>query len=273
LPMMLHAIYFSATHTTKKVITGIACKMAENMDGSLIVNYIDITLKEARKKALSFSPEDLVLVGVPVYAGRVPNILLNYLNSLTGNGALAIAVVVYGNRNYDDALIELRDILASRGLTVMAGAAFIGEHAFSETLAANRPDEQDKRIISSFAAQITDKLNTSDTFQTIEVKGHIPYREYYVPKNKDGEPIRDFHRIKPQTSAACLDCKLCAEFCPMGSIPADRVAEIKGICIKCCACVKKCPVQAKYFTHGDFLKHKHELETEFAPRQEPELFL
>ena len=49
---------------------------------------------------------------MPVYAGRIPNLLLlKYLTSVKGNDALAVPIVLFGNRNYDDALIELRDIL------------------------------------------------------------------------------------------------------------------------------------------------------------------
>lgn len=271
--MMLHTLYFSATDTTKKVVNGIANKIAENIGTEPTINKIDFTLPAARKKAVSFAQEDLVLVGVPVYAGRVPNVLLKYLNSISGNGALAIAVVVYGNRDYDDALIELKDILAAHDFTVIAGAAFIGEHSFSKTLAASRPDEKDLMTAYEFANQIVAKINRSAAFQTIDVKGNNPYREYYVPKNRNDEPVNDFRMIHPQTNDDCIDCRICAEICPMGSIDFEDVSQMNGICIKCCACIKKCPVQAKYINDENYLKHKHELEAAFTDRREPELFI
>src|SRR5665648_299598 len=129
----INAMYFSATDTTKKVVSGLAREISENMDRGTTLNTIDFTLPEVRINAVSFSAEDLVIVGVPVYAGRFPNVLLKYLNTITGNGALAIPVVVYGNRNYDDALIELKDILELNDFKVIAGGAFIGEHSFSIT--------------------------------------------------------------------------------------------------------------------------------------------
>jgi len=107
----LNTLYFSATDTTKKVISCIAEKLLETINLKENINNIDFTLSGTREKVTSFSKDDIVIVGVPVYAGRVPNVLLKYLNSIKGKGALAVAVVVYGNRNYDDALIELRDIL------------------------------------------------------------------------------------------------------------------------------------------------------------------
>ena len=129
--MKISTMYFSATDTTKKVVSSIANKILENIDGEIKSNSIDFTLPKIRKEPVSFTKDDVVIIGVPVYAGRVPNILLKYLNSIAGNGALAIAVVVYGNRNYDDALIELKDILELNGFKVIAGGAFIGEHSFS----------------------------------------------------------------------------------------------------------------------------------------------
>ena len=98
----IHTLYFSATGTTEKIVTGIANKIAEKSHGEIDVGPIDFTLPEARKKTYSFDKDTLVVAGVPIYAGRVPNVLLKFLNTISGNGATAIAVVLYGNRHYDD---------------------------------------------------------------------------------------------------------------------------------------------------------------------------
>jgi NAD-dependent dihydropyrimidine dehydrogenase PreA subunit/flavodoxin len=268
----IHTLYFSATGTTEKVVTGIANKISASWDQQAGVHRVNFTLPEARKNPVSFAEEDLVVVGVPVFAGRVPNVLLKYLNTIKGSGALAVCVVVYGNRNYDDALIELKDILESDGFKVIAGGAFIGEHSFSDTLAKNRPDEQDMAVVHHFAGQIYQKIAARDEIQTVVVTGNRPYRDYYKPKDQDGNPF-DFRKIVPKTSDDCIDCKLCASVCPMGSIHAEDVSEIIGICIKCCACVKQCPAGAKYFDDERYLRHKEEIETAFARRKEPEFFL
>ncbi len=154
----INAMYFSATGTTKTIVCCIADTMLKSLGLRELGKNIDFTLPIAREAAVSFSQEDIVIVGVPVYAGRVPNVLLAFLNRLNGNGAWAIPVVVYGNRDYDDALIELRDILIARGFTAIAGAAFIGEHSFSKVLAENRPDGKDMDIARVFANQICRKI-------------------------------------------------------------------------------------------------------------------
>ena len=111
---------------------------------------IDLTPPAARREVYRFTPDDLVVFGVPVIAGRVPNVLLKFLDTLQGGGALAVPVVLYGNRNFDDALIELRNILQDRGFYAIGAAAFIGEHSFSRILAAGRPDSSDTRAVPGF---------------------------------------------------------------------------------------------------------------------------
>jgi ferredoxin len=265
-------MYFSATDTTKKIVCKVADKIFRLSNGELVMNKMDFTLLEARKEAVVFGAEDLVIIGVPVYAGRVPNVLVRYLNTLQGKGALAVAVVLYGNRNYDDALLELKDILDADGFQVIAAGAFIGEHSFSRILAKGRPDEEDLVMVSDFSCQIFKKLRKSEGIRSVKVKGHHPYRNYYTPKDNQGNPV-DIRKVKPKTNEVCIDCKLCVNVCPMGSIDMEDVGKINGICIKCGACIKKCPVQAKFFDDIDYLRHKRELEVDYAGRREPEWFV
>jgi ferredoxin/NAD(P)H-dependent FMN reductase len=265
------AVFFSATGTTRKIVTNIAGIIAN----ALNVEYeeFDFTLPEARRAARSFSANDLVVFGSPVYAGRVPNILLKYLETIKGNSATAIPVVLYGNRNYDDALIELRDILERNGFRTMAAAAFVGEHSFSNAIAKGRPDALDMAIADRFADAATRKLATFETVAPINVSGvPYPYREYYRPRDSKGNPV-DIRKVKPLASPDCNDCKICAQLCPVGSIGHVNVREFTGICIKCGACIKGCPLHARYFEDTDYLYHLHELEASLIRRAEPELFI
>jgi len=198
--------------------------------------------------------------------------LLKYLNSIKGNGALAVVAVVYGNRNYDDALIELKDLLQGNDFKVIAGGAFIGEHSFSKTLAKDRPDEKDMAIVDSFANKIYEKITTEAEMKTIIVNGNTPYRKYYMPKDKNNMPV-DIRKVTPKTNDNCNHCNLCVDLCPMGSIDSANPSKLNGICIKCGACIKNCPNDAKYYDDNDYLRHKEELEIEYASRKNPEIFL
>lgn len=266
------AAFFSATGTTERIVKVIVNTLAEQL--GVTWSAVDFTLPASRTVALQFEPHELVVLGTPVYAGRVPNVLLKYLSTIEGNGAPAIPVVLYGNRNYDDGLIELRDILEQGGLHTVAAAAFVGEHSFSDILAAGRPDESDLRLAREFAVELGYKIKAQSVLENpVPVKGiPAPYRGYYQPRDKEGNPV-DIRKVKPLTNENCDRCMICAEVCPMGSIDPEDVTECVGICIKCGACIKKCPVKAKYFADPGFLNHKYELEDGLTRRAEPELFL
>lgn len=268
--MKVWAVYFSATGTTKKVVTAIARALGERLGTKK--HEFDFTLPAARNGWPEFMPDDIVVFGVPVYAGRVPNVLLKYLDTAAGNGALAVPTVLYGNRDFDDALIELWDILSGHGFLPFAAAAFVGEHAFSYELAKGRPDKKDMEYVHRFVDRIFGKLERG-TISSPEIPGTpFPYRGYYMPRDEKGEPI-DIRRVKPRTTECCNECGTCIDVCPMGSIFRENMRECSGICIKCGACVKACLKHAKFFDNAGYLCHLHQLEEGCAERREPELFL
>ena len=268
------ALYFSGTGTTEKIVKSLSEHLSRELE--LSAECFDFTTPQAREAEQKFGQDELVIVGVPVYAGRVPNVLLPYLKGkLCGGGALAIPVVLYGNRNFDDGLIELRNVLEEDGFRTVAGAAFIGEHSFSRTLAAGRPDSDDLAVLAQFADAAAEKLRALDAVPElpVTVRGEDPIRPYYTPRDRKGNPV-NILKVKPLTDLEkCTQCGICAALCPMGSIDKEDASIITGICIKCCACVKKCPQNAKYYTDEKYLYHQHELEEGFARRAEPEWFV
>lgn len=266
------AVYFSPTGTTKKTVELLGKILSEQLRSSY--EAIDFTLPANRQTALLFQKGEVVVFGVPVIAGRVPNVLLKFLETIQGEGAFAVPIVLYGNRNYDDALIELKDILERSGMITIGAGAFVGEHSFSDTLAKGRPDQIDVGEIKNFALALSTKIKENHIVDTsVEVKGTpYPYRGYYQPRDRQGNPV-DIRKVKPLTNDNCTDCKICAKVCPMGSINIDEVSKITGICIKCGACIKKCPEKSKYYEDERYLYHKHELEEELKRRAGNEIFL
>lgn len=267
------AVYFSGTGTTRRTVERIASGLAEKL--ALPVEKVDFSRPQVRQQELRFDAADLVVFGTPVYAGRVPNVLLPFLQEkIVGGGALAVPVVLFGNRAYDDALMELRNILAADGLHPVAAAAFVGEHSFSRTLGQGRPNENDEALMDEFAAKTADLVRRLPAApeKPVAVGGQEPLRPYYTPRDRAGNPI-NILKVKPKTDMTrCGGCGLCAEICPMGSIDPTDVSAVRGICIKCCACVKGCPTGAKYFDDAGYLYHQHELEAQYARPAENEVF-
>ena len=266
------AMSFSPTGTTRRVVSRIAEVLSAEVCRGRAPAHRDFTLPGARREGASFREGEVVVFGVPVYGGRVPRVLLEYIRTVRGRGALAVAVTVYGNRDYDDALIELADLLDSQGFLVAAAAAFIGEHSYSKVIAPGRPDEEDMALAAEFAARVARKIWDGAPIERAAAKGNRPYRELPVPRNERGEVI-DLSRAKPQTSPACQQCGKCVEVCPMGAIDPDDVSAIVGECIRCNACVKACPSEAKSFADDGSLTVKRWLESRCLQRRAPELFL
>lgn len=253
------AVYFSPTRTTQKIVGAVAETLAGRTGKE--TKEIDLTLPGGRGVANSFGADDVLIFGFPVYGGRIPKFLAPELEKLRGEGTPAVVVAVYGNRDYDDALLEAVDILTANGFRAIAAGAFIGEHSYSFKLAAGRPDESDLAAAKRFAGQIADKL-AAGSAKAISVKGNRPY--------KDQMPDMPF---LPKTKDSCTDCKLCARICPMGIISEEDPKIVKPVCIACHACVKSCPVGAKYFDAERVAQAAAMLESKFAERKEPELFV
>jgi len=260
------AVYFSPTGTTKKVVCHLSHSIAQGLDASWHEHSFNLPVN--RKKDLSFGPSDLVVIGVPVYAGRVPNQMLPFIrDQIQGNGALAVPVVLFGNRNFDDGLMELRNVLAANGFYPITAGAIVGQHSFSEILGAGRPDGQDMALVQALADQTVGKVLylKEPPREPIFVEGQNPVRPYYIPKDSQGEPLKDFLKAKPVTDLnKCINCGLCARNCPMGSIDPEDVSQVVGKCIKCCACIRDCPTGAKYFDNESFLFHRKDLEDRYT---------
>lgn len=279
------AASFSPTGGTEHIVSLLAEEMGKCL--KLPVHKISFTLPDERKKSCTFTEEDLLILGTPVYAGRIPNkILPDVDRSFEGNGTLAVAVSVFGNRNYDDGLMELALLLENHGFCVAAAAAAAARHAFSDDIGAGRPDKQDEEELRVFARRAAEKIKEFSGVEKIvsgnkaacgvlalQITGHNPVGPYYTPLRADGQPAK-FLKAKPVTDEnLCNRCGTCAQVCPMGSISREDPSVVNGICIKCQACIRACPTQAKYFEDEDFLSHVEMLREHYKRRAANAFFL
>ena len=167
-------VYFSPSETGKKTVSEIAKGIG------LDTETIDLTLPDANLKSYKLGKDELAIFAVPVYGGRVPLTALDRLGVVRGDTTPAVLVAVYGNRAYEDALLELHNKTKELGFRTIAGAAFIGQHSFDteETpIATGRPDSEDLRKAHEFGAKISEKIKDLDEITEIDVPGNYPYRE------------------------------------------------------------------------------------------------
>ena len=260
----LKLAYFSPTGTTKSIIQSIARGINQST-----VELIDITKPEARKQQLQTSENELLVVAVPVYIGRVPALLIEWLHAIKACNTPAVCIVVYGNRAYDDALLELKDILIKRGCIPIAGAAYIGEHAYSSSetpIAEARPDASDLNHAELFGRKINEKLlsvSSVDHISDINIPGNYPYRGDSKLWSVDFITI----------SNECTQCGICAEGCPVGAIDSENSNLIdKEKCITCCACIKNCPQNARTMKPGLVKDAAMRLNKQCKERKAPVFF-
>lgn len=254
-----HLIYFSPTKTTKKIVEQIAAGFnagnTKQYDLTQMEPGLDIELADG-----------LAIIGVPVYAGRIPEIFLKRIQTLSAVGVPAVLVALYGNRAFEDALVELRDVVVSKGFTVVAAGTFVGEHSYStstQPIAANRPDMADLQKAKEFGTIIARQMQENIGKVAPEIPGDVPYKER--------APLGG---ISPATNRKlCTLCATCAEVCPTFAIKVNRevITEAKN-CIMCCACVKNCPEKARELKHPMVETRREMLIKNCSKRKEPDYF-
>jgi ferredoxin len=257
-------VYFSPTQTTKKVLESIAHGLRVDR-----VERLDLTPPPSKNPDLELRA-GVALIGAPVYGGRIPLDAVHRLERLKGDNTPAVIVVVYGNRAFEDALLEIKDVVTAAGFMPVAGGAFIGEHSFSTDaipIAPGRPDAEDAEKAAAFGKMIRDKLNDVHTvaeLSPLHVPGQSPYRE----RPKEGQ-------IAPITQETlCAECKTCIQVCPTAAITwQDKAMTDANACILCCACVKACPTGARVMDHPRINKSRDWLSKNYSARKEPEIYL
>jgi ferredoxin len=258
-------IYFSPTGTTQTVLESIAKGIAAKE-----VEHINLTIPEGTRQAIAPFADELVLIGAPVYGGRLPADAIERFKRLKAKNTLAVLVVMYGNREFEDALLELKHLSLELGFSPVAAGAFIGEHSFASEdvpIANGRPDSRDVQTAMKFGEKIRDKvtaLQSTDGQAEFEIPGSFPYEA------GGARPMA----VSPTTrEEICNVCGTCAGVCPTGAISINGgVATEIELCIRCCACIKNCPESARVMEDSFWKNIAQWLNENCSSRKEPQLF-
>ncbi len=204
--------------------------------------------------SVDIGPDDRVLLAVPSFAGRVPAFAVDRIGQLNGNGARCILVVVYGNRAYEDTLLELRELALSIGLLPIAAISAVAEHSMVRDIAAGRPDGSDRKVLEEMAGKVD-----WNSVEVVSVPGKTPYKERHP-----------FATI-PVTLESCINCGLCHVECPTWAIRGDGTTDEK-LCIACMRCISVCAYGSRVIPADLVAPLSNRLHTIAADRKEPELF-
>jgi len=260
--------YFSPTGTTRKILNEIAEGLGANS-----IEQIDLTLPAADTLSSAAIQDELVVIGVPVYEGRVSETAIPRLQQLKANKTPAVIVVMYGNRDFEDALLELNDLTREMGFLPIAGGAFVGEHSMATEdvpLANGRPDVDDMKAAKAFGAEIRAKINSLksvDEASSITPPGNTPYIDH------GSSPM--MKEIAAATlEENCTLCGECATVCPVGAITIGESVTTDTIaCILCNACVKNCSDGARVLDHPLANKVFGWVSKNYQARRDPVTFI
>lgn len=254
--MHITQIVFSPTGGTQKVVD-----ILSNTWNAPFTT-IDLTNATLDFSTFHIDPDDLVILAVPSYAGRVPALAAKRMAQIQGHHANCVLVCVYGNRAYEDTLIELFDLASHCHFQIIAAVAAIAKHSIMTQFATDRPDTKDTQDLQNFAQQIQDKLESTHLDLSIpKLPGNRPYKQAGTG-------------MIPYATQACIECGLCATLCPAQAIDPTKPSQTDPYrCISCMRCVAKCPCQARQVDPEQLDKLIDRVRDAITSRKENELFL
>lgn len=209
--------------------TGSSLKVARQIAAAFEAQKAELDLCPPAGPEIQMDGQDAAIFAVPCYGGRIPPTAVQRLERVRGRQTPAILCVTFGNRAFEDALLELADRVQANGFRVIAGCAACTEHNIMRVFGRGRPDERDLGEIRDFARRAAQKLERGEK-SAPTLPGNRPYKAYHAAQM----PIQ----VDGQT---CARCGLCAGKCPVKAISPDGQQTDPAACISCMRCIQICP--------------------------------
>jgi Pyruvate/2-oxoacid:ferredoxin oxidoreductase delta subunit/flavodoxin len=241
-------MFFSPTGTTRKVCEEVAAAISTNSSIK-----IDLT-RPQNSEPKTLDGVDIWVVGVPVYASRVPAVAYRRMSLVLDNvpkKTPAVAVAVYGNVDAGIALKQLVDLLSGKGLAVIGAGEFIGQHWFKTFHgmdpkgAVDRPDAEDLAVARELGAAVLEKgLDSEDISAVDAIQSARLALKFKFTGEKRVLGLLGASTVDP---SKCTKCQACVKACPMDCIDPQTLMSdpSEKKCLGCGNCLRVCPNKAR----------------------------
>lgn len=234
--MKIALFYFSGTGNTERIAGAIAGELTEiNVE----IHIFNITSYKERQQNYDLAPYSAIIFGIPIYAWRAPEVVIEWLKSINGQGKRCATFFTYGGVAVGSAHYDTKEILHGSNFIHIGSSEFPGKHTFNLAgwdFLENRPDKRDFDIAKEFARKILNKFQEKEN-NRIEIEDpmisklileRFERREKTLPK-----PSR--------RGKECSMCRTCEEVCPSRAMNADTGEADNDKCLRCLRCMINCP--------------------------------
>lgn len=224
------------------------------------------------------SSADVIGIVFPVYFGKAPNIVKDFVRRLAvKNDVYIFALATYGGSS-GKALKELKELLGSRGIELSAGFDIhMPQNAFYKSWEnKNKLYIKSRRRVDSIAKKIENRKK--GVHHSDYLLRPIVFLVYGYFEKKSIEDLEKRSRVQSPSGLTveellplidrnyeidenCDGCGICAKICPVNNIEIkEGRPEWQNHCENCLACYNQCPKEA---IHGGILsKDYHYLHPE-----------
>jgi len=224
--------YFSGTGNSRYV--------AEHLSEILQVSAVSIpdAIKDCNADAVT---DDAVGIVSPVYFYGLPTIVSDFISRKEFNAGKIFSVLTYGTTP-GNASSVLKKEFAKKGIEV--------RHTFTIKMPENYtplfriPDEEERNRLftnaETYMGRIPELLRTDGYHEKKSIAAPIMTAVAY-PFYEYGRTTKKF-----KVTNECTGCSLCERICPVNviSVKDGRPQWTADKCIKCLACIHRCPSQA-----------------------------
>ena len=192
-------IYYSPVGGTA-IMTERLAKSIRSMLDDCSPEDISVEFHDMQKDpadGIKVDEETVVVIGMPVYVGKIPLPAAGALRGIAGNGAMAITAVSYGGRSYGNALFELKSLAEDCGFRPVGAGAFLISYMARRGSAHSSAPALDLEAMAEFSNAAAAKIKRLMGCEIEEL------RIKPAPLEVSGRmPVHKISRISPKAAAA-----------------------------------------------------------------------